>query len=187
MTIHIEYNANYQDINAINIDGFTELLNTTLEQWGRSNTTKYLIFQPIVDLRLNVVEKHANHIAESEKSRIPYFTTMPYHRLQAAWELIYNAIGTLRPRHIVIQPEIDNLLENLPNQPWPKEIPVPRECRGYLILSYAYIWNEYDFKAEYLAESVLGISYSARNIYRREALRTVAQRILDWNEVCDSE
>ncbi|MEM7298427.1 MAG: hypothetical protein AAF391_09200 [Bacteroidota bacterium] len=181
--IYMEQDINSYEIDIVSVDELTDYLNKSLEAWGRPSTADYTVFQPIVELRLDIVETHANHIAKTDDSLLPYCTmVMPYHRRQAVWELIRNAIKTLRTYHSGTHPDVEEALDNLPHQSWPDSLPIPTEYREYIILSYAYVWREYNMKAEYVAGNILNIAYSSRNNYRKNALKTIAQRILDWND-----
>lgn len=164
------------------------LVNQALHRWGKYHYACYPIFQPIVELKLKIVEKRASQLVRLEANHSPSDEEAPLRdvtdcdRREAVWSLLREAIIGLEPSLYKFEPPTIQALQQLPlTGEWPRHLPVPPECWGYLRLSFAYVWKNKSTKE---VARLLGISRFGLRTIRNAALQEVVQKLLAWEKRC---
>jgi hypothetical protein len=160
-------------------DELIQLLQSTLQRWRRSATADYLAFQPIVDLRLTSIEKRATALVTREMPPRPISDD---ERRRAAWQLIREAVATLRPATEEVPAETQAAMERLPCAAWPPDLIVPRECHHYLTLFLAYVLKSHQNK--HLA-ALFNLSERSVAKIRNQAIAMIARCIVHWEQHTD--
>jgi hypothetical protein len=160
-------------------DKLTQLLQSALQRWRRSATADYLAFQPIVDLRLTCIEKRATALVTRE---IPPRPVSDDERRRAAWQLIREAVVTLRPSLEEVSAETQAAMERLPCAAWPLDLIVPRESHYYLTLFLAYVLKSHHNK--HLA-ALFNLSERSVAKIRNQAIAMIARCIVHWESHAD--
>jgi hypothetical protein len=146
-------------------------VNDSLRKWGRWRWAKWSAFEPLVSLGLSIVETEAVRLVEEED--LPRDLTEE-DRQMAAWMVLKRAIETLRP--VELADEVQEALGRLPAASWPTKVSVPWELQAYLVVVAEYQWRLRVSKiAEWLLVEERTVAY-----IRRDAIRTLARRILAW-------
>jgi hypothetical protein len=111
-----------------------DALDASLQTWGRFMWPSYGAFEPLVELRLAVVEQRAAELRDEE----PYSGEVTVdHRRRAAWDLVRRAIETLRTGLGEPPAEIEALLSR--HQANDRGPPVPHEWQPYVLFRAAYV------------------------------------------------
>ncbi len=163
------------DLLVVNLE---PLLKSALQRWGRHTSTDYSAFQPIVAVRLACVEDMAIRFVATESQQRQVHDS---DRQRAVWYCIRDAVTCLRPPASALSLEIQAALATLPQQPWPRDLPVPQECHQYLMLSLAYV-----IKSHTNQELATIFDVSVRSIasIRNQAIAAVARQLAAWEVTC---
>jgi hypothetical protein len=155
-----------------------QLLKPALRRWGRHTSTDYPAFQTIVALRLACVEDMAIRLVNAEAQQRQVHDS---DRRRAVWYCVRDAVTCLRPPASALSPEVQAALATLPQQPWPRDLPVPQECHHYLMLSLAYV-----AKSHTNQELAAMFAVSVRSIasIRNQAIAVVARQLAGWEASC---
>jgi hypothetical protein len=146
-------------------------VNESLRRWGRLRWANWTAFEPLVNVRLSIVETEAVRLVEEE--HLPRDVTEE-DRQRAAWSIVKRAIECLRP--IELDSRLQEALGALPVGGWPEGLPVPWELQQYLVLAGEYVWRCH---VADLAEWLSVHQRTVANI-RLGAVRSVSVRIAAW-------
>jgi hypothetical protein len=98
-------------------------------------------------------------------------------RQSAVWQLIREAIDSLRPPPAIVSPAVAAALDNPDRGEWPKGLAVPSECHHYLVLFLAYAAKSYPNKN---LATLLGVSERTLASIRNAAILEVAHYLARW-------
>lgn len=160
-------------------------LNKSLQRWGKYSHASYPVFQPIVELKLKIVEKRAEKEARLEANKVDcQRDVIEIDHQKAVWSLLREAIIGLEPSLLKFERRIMLALQQLPQTgQWPQNVTIPPECWGYLVLSFAYVWKTKNTRE---VARLLGIPKASMRTIRTDALREVVQRLQAWEQKSQS-
>ncbi len=155
-----------------------ELLKPALQRWGRHTSTDYPAFQPIVTLRMTYIEDMTIQLIDAEAQRRQVHDS---DRQRAVWYCIRKALICLRPPTSTLSSEIQAALDNLSQQRWPRDLPVPQECHQYLMLSLAYVLKSHTNQE---LATIFDVSVRSIASIRNQAIAAVARQLAAWEVTC---
>ncbi len=160
------------------VEQLTATLDICLQHWGRYSYPHYAALQPVVDLKLQIIEKRARD--EVRRKKLPGRISNQ-DRQYAAWSVLKDAIDSLCPRPAQLSPVYRRALEKIPETGWSAQLIVPQELYFYLFLYLAYVTKTYNN-----ARLALLFQVAPRTLadIRSEAIKTVSARIFALEERC---
>src|SRR5262245_48624431 len=166
------YPANH--IHDPSVSTLYDLLRPALQRWGRCASTDYPAFHMIAVLRLPCVELEAANRVRTHGIARPVTDA---DRQRAVWNLIREAIDSLRPSPAIVAPTVWAALDQIAEAKWPTSLTVPSECHHYLVLFLAYVTKSLPNKNLAI---LLGVSERTVASIRNAALAEVAQYLARW-------
>lgn len=169
----------------ITIDELYEPLNQSLQRWGRHHHACYPVFQSLVEMDFAIVGVQAEKLLRSEANKVEYQrSVIDVDRQKAVWSLLRKAIISLEPSLLKFDRPIVHALQQVAKTgEWPRNVPVPPECCGYLALSFAYVWKS---KSTREVARLFGVGRRSLACLRSRALSEVVQRFLAWERHCST-
>lgn len=163
----------------ISVSELYKPVSQSLQRWGRYDDACYDVFQPVVDVNLKIVEKHAQELVELEMNKVDYHRDVTdLDRQKAVWSLLNKGVQGLEPSWFNFDPRITSALQTVRETgEWPQNLPVPLECRGYVALMLIYVKNT---KTSSEAEKVLDVPKRTFCKIRKRAIREIVHRLLAW-------